>query len=62
MDPARCPLPPGVEISLTNDHRQWRGGLRDGPLTVEARGDAPEAVVGQRLRLDAENGKDPLVT
>jgi hypothetical protein len=44
------PFPPGVEVYLTSEPRGWRGELRDGTLTVEARGDGPEAVLVELVR------------
>lgn len=59
--PARRPVPVGVEIYLTCEPRGWRGELRDGSLAVEARGDAPEAVVAELLLLYQAGGKDPVL-
>jgi hypothetical protein len=54
-------LPPGVEIYLTNDPRgQWRGELHDGRRQVEVRGDGPEAVVADLVRLYQGEATDPL--
>jgi hypothetical protein len=51
MTTAHCPLPVGCEIYLTCEYRHWRGELHDGRLKLEARGDGPEAVVDELLRL-----------
>jgi hypothetical protein len=59
MSPA--PIPPGVEVYLISLPRGWRGELRDGPLQVEARGDTPESVLAELLRLYQAGGKDPLL-
>jgi hypothetical protein len=55
------PLPPGAAIYLTCEPRGWRGELRDGSLTAQARGDTPEAVLAELLRLYRAGGKDPLL-
>jgi hypothetical protein len=59
MNPASFPA--GVEIYLVSKPRGWRGELRDGSLTAETRGDTPEAVVAELLRLYQAGGKDPLL-
>jgi hypothetical protein len=56
-----CPLPVGCEIYLTCEPRGWRGELADGPFTVEARADTPEAVLAKLRRLYQAGGKDPLL-
>jgi hypothetical protein len=61
MNPKPHPLPPGVEIYLVCEPREWRGELRDGPLTVEARGDGPEAVVADLVRLYLGAGQDRML-
>jgi hypothetical protein len=55
------PFPPGVEVHLTSEPRGWGGELHDGPVKREARGDGPEAVVAELVRLYHESGKGPLL-
>ena len=60
--PARRPLPVGTELYLIALPRGWGGELRAGALSVFARGDAPEAVLAELLRLYGEAVQDPLLT
>jgi hypothetical protein len=61
MNTSRCPLSVGCEIYLTCEPRGWRGELREGTLTVEARGYTPEAVAAELVRLYQERGVGPLL-